>query len=252
MTLLEVSDAVKRYGAVAALDGASLAVEEGEIVALLGDNGAGKSTLIKAISGVHRLDQGEIRFGGHRASFRSPMDARHAGIEAVFQDLALFDNLSVVQNFFIGRELRRPRGFGRLGVLERGPMRRSTRDAVDGLGVRIDDLRASVGLLSGGQRQSIAVARAVAFANRLVVLDEPTAALGVRESGQVLELVSKLPAAGASVIVVSHNLEHVLQVADRAVVLRRGKTVGSLPATADRRSEIVSLIVGGGRSARAE
>ena len=249
--VLEVSGAAKSYGAVQALRDASVTVEAGEIVALLGDNGAGKSTLVRAIGGVHRLDAGEIRVAGARADFRSPAEARAAGVETLHQDLALFDNLSAVANFHIGRELCRPRRLGRLGLLRNRAMEREWHAQLERMGVRPLDARQEVGVMSGGQRQAIALLRAVAFARRLVVLDEPTAALGVRESGHVLELVARLPAEGVAVLLISHNLEHVAAVADRAVVLRQGRSVGEAVPTAGNHEALVSLIVGAGTTAGA-
>jgi len=242
--LLEVSDASKSYGAVRALDGVSLTVHAGEVVALLGDNGAGKSTLVKAIGGVHRLDAGEIRLDGVPAAIRSPADARRHGIETLHQDLALFDNLSALANFFIGRERRRLRWLGRLGLLDTRAMTREWDERLARLQVRIPGAQRDVGVLSGGQRQAIAVLRAVAFAGRLVILDEPTAALGVRESRQVLELVRRLPESGVAVLLISHNLEHVAQVADRAVVLRQGRLAGEAAPTEDNHEALVAMIVG--------
>ncbi|HEX8101660.1 MAG TPA: ATP-binding cassette domain-containing protein [Solirubrobacteraceae bacterium] len=242
--LLQVRDAEKSYGAVRALDGASLEVEAGEVLALLGDNGAGKSTLIKAIAGVHRLDGGEIRIEGVPADLRSPADARARGIETLHQDLALFDNLSARANFHIGRERCRPRWLGRLGLLDDRAMTREWTAQLERMQVRIQDSSGEVGVMSGGQRQAVAVLRAVAFAGRLVILDEPTAALGLRESGQVLELVSRLPGQGIAVILISHNLEHVAQVADRAVVLRQGRVVGQAAPTPENHEALVSMIVG--------
>jgi ABC-type sugar transport system ATPase subunit len=242
--LLELRGAVKSYGSVRALDGADLHVDAGEVVALLGDNGAGKSTLIKAVGGVHALDAGELRLDGQRVSFPSPRAARAAGIETLHQDLGLFDNLSAVANFRIGRELRRPRLLGPLALLRERAMVRDWLAQLERLEVDRVDPRQEVGLLSGGQRQAIAVLRTVAFAQRLVILDEPTAALGLRESAKVLELVARLPAAGVAVILISHNLEHVAQVADRAVVLRQGRTVGAAAPTSANHEALVSMIVG--------
>jgi ABC-type sugar transport system ATPase subunit len=244
MTLLEVRDASKSYGAVRAIDGVSLSVDAGEVVALLGDNGAGKSTLVKAIGGVHRLDEGEIRIDGRPVVMRSPADARGQGIETLHQDLALFDNLSALANFFIGRERRRPRWLGRLALLDTRAMAREWDERLEQLQVRIPSARRDVGVLSGGQRQAIAVLRAVAFASRLVILDEPTAALGVRESRQVLDLVRRLPESGVSVVLISHNLEHVAQVAHRAVVLRHGRLAGEATPTEDNHEALVAMIVG--------
>ena len=242
--LLEIRGAAKSYGAVRALEDASLSVGAGEIVALLGDNGAGKSTLVKAICGVHPLDGGEIRLDGRPVTFGSPVEARRAGIETLHQDLGLFDNLSAVANFRIGRELRRPAWLGRLAFLRERAMEDDWAEQLERLAVRRVGARQEVGLMSGGQRQAIAVLRAVAFADRLVILDEPTAALGVRESAQVLGLVQRLPERGVAVILISHNLEHVAQVADRAVVLRQGRTVGEAVPTAANHEALVSMIVG--------
>jgi D-xylose transport system ATP-binding protein len=242
--LLEVRGAVKSYGSVKALDGAALTVGEGEIVALLGDNGAGKSTLIKAIGGVHALDAGTIAVDGEPIAFRSPLDARAAGIDTLHQDLGLFDNLSAVANFRIGRELRRLRWLGRLGVLRERAMEDDWHAQLERLAVDRLGPRQEVGLMSGGQRQAVAVLRAVAFASRLAILDEPTAALGLRESAKVLDLVRRLPERGVAVLLISHNLEHVTQVADRAVVLRQGRTVGEAAPTAANHEALVSMIVG--------
>jgi D-xylose transport system ATP-binding protein len=242
--LLDVRGAVKSYGAVRALNGVDLEVDAGEIVALLGDNGAGKSTLIKAISGVHPLDEGEIRIDGRPVVLRSPLSARALGIETLHQDLALFDNLSALANFFIGRERRRAPWLGRLSPLDRRGMAREWEERLERMRVRIPGAQQEVGVLSGGQRQAIAVLRTVAFARRLVILDEPTAALGVRESGRLLELVRRLPEDGVAVLLISHNLEHVAEVADRAVVLRRGRLAGEAVPTADNHEALVSMIVG--------
>jgi D-xylose transport system ATP-binding protein len=242
--LLEVRNAVKSYGAVKALDGADLTVEEREIVALLGDNGAGKSTLIKAISGVHALDASEMRVAGAPVSFGSPIEARKAGIETLHQDLGLFDNLTAVANFRIGRELCRPRWLGRLAVLRERAMEDDWVAQLERLAVHRVGPRQEVGLMSGGQRQAVAVLRTVAFAERLVILDEPTAALGLRESAQVLDLVRRLPERGVAVVLISHNLEHVARVADRAVVLRQGRTIGQAAPTAANHEALVSMIVG--------
>jgi D-xylose transport system ATP-binding protein len=242
--ILEVRGAGKSFGAVRALDGVDLALHAGEVLALLGDNGAGKSTLIKAISGVLALDEGEIRVDGEPVALRSPVDARAHGIETLHQDLALFDNLTALGNFFIGRELRRPRRFGRLGLLDERTMAREWLERLDRLQVRIPDPKRDVSLMSGGQRQAVAVLRAVAFAGRVVILDEPTAALGVRESGQVLDLVRRLPEQGIAVVLISHNLEQVAEVADRAVVLRQGRVMGEAVPTAASHEALVSMIVG--------
>jgi D-xylose transport system ATP-binding protein len=248
---LEVRDAFKRFGLVAALQGVSLSVSAGEVVALLGDNGAGKSTLMKCISGAERLDAGALLIDGRPSDVRSAADARAAGIETVYQDLALFDNLSVVDNFFIGRELASPVALGACGFLRNRAMKRKVIELVERLEVRIPDFSASVGLMSGGQRQGIAVARAAAFASRMVLLDEPTAALGMREANNVLGLISRFRERGLAVLLVSHNLEHVTRVADRAVVLRQGRKVGEAPATEASHERLVSMIVGSSHGATA-
>ena len=242
--VLEVHDAVKRFGGVSALGGVDLNLRRREVLALLGDNGAGKSTMVKAISGAHRLDGGEILIEGEPVAFKAPDDARRAGIETVYQDLALFDNLAAAANLFAGRERTTPRWLGRLGFLQDRTMTEETAELLSRLRISVGDLSSPVGLISGGQRQAVAVARAAAFAKRIVILDEPTAALGVRESKAVLDLITRLPAEGLSVILISHNLEHVAQVADRAIVLRRGQCVGEATPTPENHERLVSMIVG--------
>jgi D-xylose transport system ATP-binding protein len=245
--LLRVSGATRRFGAVTALDDVSFTVDSGEVVAILGDNGAGKSTLIKCISGAHRLHGGTIALDGEPVTVSSPAAARALGIETVYQDLALFDNLDAVDNFYAGRELASPRWLPRgLRLLRRRTMGETTADVVRRLQVALPGVNGAVGLLSGGQRQAVAVARAAAFASRLVILDEPTAALGVRESRQVLDLIVRLRDEGKGVIVISHAMDHVIEVADRAIVLRRGRKVGELVPSEETHRDMVSLIVGGG------
>lgn len=250
--VLEVRNVVKRFGPVLALDHVSLTLREGETLALLGDNGAGKSTLVKAISGVHPLDDGEILLEGRPVTFHNPTDARSAGIETVYQDLALFDNLNIASNFFAGREQTRPPWLGNLGFLRERQMLRETQKILDRLQVNVPNSRALVGLMSGGQRQAIAVARAVAFCRKIVILDEPTAALGARESRNVLRLVQRLPEEGLAVILISHNLEQVMQVAHRAVVLRHGQYIGEQVPSRETHEELVSMIVGAGTLAEEE
>lgn len=244
--LLEVRDARKHFGAVTALDGVSFSLARGEVLALLGDNGAGKSTVIKALSGVHTLDEGEILLDGKPIELKSPADARAAGIETVYQDLAVFDNLTAAANFYIGREIAQPSWLRGMGWMRTRSMQQATRSKLDELRVRVPSLTNTLGVMSGGQRQAVACARAVAFARRIVILDEPTAALGVRESASVLDLVRRLPESGTSVILISHNLAQVIEVADRAVVLRQGHQVGEAAATTDNHERLVSMIVGGG------
>jgi len=243
---LSVHGATKRFGAVTALDGVDIEVRAGEVLALLGDNGAGKSTLIKCISGAHRLDQGSMAMDGRKVTIHSPADARALGIETVYQDLALFDNLSPSDNFYAGRELASPRWLPRsVRVIRRRQMTARTTEVLERLRVTLPSQDSVVGLLSGGQRQAVAVSRAAAFASRVVILDEPTAALGVRESRTVLDLILRLREEHKAVVVISHAMDHVMEVADRAIVLRRGRKVGELAASPETHQEIVSLIVGG-------
>jgi ABC-type sugar transport system ATPase subunit len=231
---------------VLALDNVDVDVYAGEVLAILGDNGAGKSTLIKCMSGVYQLDSGVIEVDGDPVHLHSPSDARAMGIETVYQDLALFDNLSPSANFYAGREMSGPRWLP-LGMrlLQRKNMLKATLDVLDRLQVTLPDMDAPVGLMSGGQRQAVAVARATAFESHVVVLDEPTAALGVREARRVLDLIHRLRDDGKAVAVISHAMDHVMEIADRAVVMRRGRKVGEIFPTDSSRDEIVSLIVGG-------
>jgi ABC-type sugar transport system ATPase subunit len=243
---LSITGATKRFGAVVALDSVDLSVNHGEVLALLGDNGAGKSTLIKCISGVHRFDSGTVQMDGRDVEISSPAVARSLGIETVYQDLALFDNLDPAANFYAGREVAGPRWLPRgLRLMRKGEMATDTAAVLSRLQVGVADPRATVGLMSGGQRQAIAVARAAAFASQVVILDEPTAALGMRESRSVLDLIKRLRHEGRAVIVISHAMDHVIEIADRAVVMRRGRKVGEEVPHADNRQRIVSLIIGG-------
>ena len=246
VAVLSVRDAIKRFGGVTALDGIDLEVHAGEVLALLGDNGAGKTTLIKCVSGALRLDSGSISMDGVEVAIHSPRDAQALGIETVYQDLALFDNLNPIDNFYAGRELAGPKWVPRsLRVLRRRRMRDATEEVLERFQVVLPQLDGTVGLMSGGQRQAVAVSRAAAFASKVVILDEPTAALGVRESRKVLDLILRLRDEGTAVIVVSHAMDHVMEVADRAVVMRRGRKVGEVVPSAETYHEIVSLIVGG-------
>jgi D-xylose transport system ATP-binding protein len=246
--VLQVRQASKSYGAIRVLRDVNLELRPREVLALLGDNGAGKSTLVKAISGVHHLDAGQIVIDDEPVAFRSPMDARRCGLETVYQDLAVFDNLDATANYFIGREDVSAGWLGPLALLRRKRMRDSWLREIKRLEVNVPRGGQHAELLSGGQRQAIAVARAVSYATRVAILDEPTAALGVREAGNVLRLVRSLPERGVAVILVSHNLEHVAQVADRAVVLRQGAVVGEAVPSPENHEQLVSLIVGGVRA----
>lgn len=245
LPVLSVRNASKRFGAIEALRNVQLDVWRGEILALLGDNGAGKSTLVKCISGVHALDEGEILMDGRPVEMSSPAAARRAGIETVYQDLALFDNLSPAENFFCGREIARPAWLPRpLRFLDARAMNREAAQVIERLKVRLPHFDAPVARMSGGQRQAIAVARATVFARGVVLLDEPTAALGLRESRKVLDLMLQLKAEGNAVILITHNMEHVLELADRAVVLRQGRKVGELKPEEGNKKDLVAMIVG--------
>jgi D-xylose transport system ATP-binding protein len=236
--LLVVRGAWKRYGAVEALRGVDLTVEPGEVVALAGDNGAGKSTLVKAIAGVEPADAATIEFEGREVSIHGPQDAARLGIAVVYQDLALCDNLDVVANLFLGTE-RRERV-----LMDEIAMEDQASGLLHSLSVRLPCVRALVGTLSGGQRQSVAISRALLGEPRLVVLDEPTAALGVEQTAQVLDLVRRLRERRLGVIFVSHNLADVFAVADRVVVLRLGRNAGTFPAKPSAHSAIVTAITG--------
>jgi D-xylose transport system ATP-binding protein len=239
--ILELRQVSKSFGSVHALAEVDFEVRSGEVMALVGDNGAGKSTLIKSVAGIHPFDGGEVFFEGDRVTINSPKDAARLGIEVVYQDLALCDNLDVVQNMYLGREAHDV--FRRLREAE---MERNTAETLQSLSVTtIRSTRQTVATLSGGQRQSVAVARAVMWNSRLVILDEPTAALGVAQTQQVLELVKRLGQQGLAVVIVSHNLHDVFEVADRITVLRLGRAVGVYERAKTTQQEIVSAITAG-------
>jgi len=242
--VLEVDGLRKQYGATTALRDVSLSLHEGEVLALLGDNGAGKSTLIKILSGVVGADAGEVRIDGRQVDIDSPKRARELGIETVYQDLALFDNADATGNFYAGRERTRKGLLGALGWVDDGAMRQETAELLDRLQVKLPGNGTEIGLMSGGQRQAVACARAIAFGERIVILDEPTSALGAREAGNVLRLIKEAPEHGVAVIVISHNMEHVIEVADRAVVLRQGRYVGEAPPDEKTQERLVAMIVG--------
>ena len=238
---LELRGVSKHFGSVEALKEVDFEVRDGEVMALVGDNGAGKSTLIKCVAGIYSIDDGEIYFEGEQVSIHGPKDAAKLGIEVVYQDLALCDNLDVVQNMYLGREVHDP-----LFRLREAPMEQRTAETLKSLAVTtIRSVRQPVATLSGGQRQSVAVARAVMWNNRVVFLDEPTAALGVAQTRQVLDLVKRLGDQGLAVILVSHNLSDVFEVADRITVLRLGRTVGVYEKNATSEQEIVQAITVG-------
>jgi D-xylose transport system ATP-binding protein len=247
--LLELGGASKRFGPVQALDRVDFEVHAGEVVGLVGDNGAGKSTLVKAIAGIHSLDSGSVRFEGERVAIHRPQDATALGIATVYQDLALCDNLDVVANLFLGRE-EVSSGPGHVsGQLDEARMEHRAGELLSGLAVTIPSMRSEVGTLSGGQRQQVAVARSLLGEPKVVLLDEPTAALGVPQTKLVLGLIQRLRERDLGVVVISHNLANVFEVADRIVVLRLGRVAGSFDAESATEERIVSAITGAGGNA---
>jgi len=238
--LLELRGITKAFGSVQALAGVDLEVRSGEVMALVGDNGAGKSTLIKCIAGTHSADGGTILFEGREVHIHGPKDSARLGIEVVYQDLALCDNLDVVQNMYLGRETNR------FQILNEAAMEHNTQATLKSLAVTtIKSVRQPVATLSGGQRQSVAVAKAVQWNSKLVILDEPTAALGVAQTEQVLALVSRLAEQGLAVILISHNLHDVFETADRITVLRLGRSIGVYDRRATTQQEVVEAITAG-------
>lgn len=242
--LLEARGIVKRYGHVEALSGADLTVSPGEVVALIGDNGAGKSTLTKILSGTVVKDAGELLLDGEAIEPRSPRDMQSLGIETVYQDLAVAPELTPAANLYLGRELLRGGVLGRLGVLDGKRMHGDAVAAFERLGVRLPDPRSPVSHLSGGQRQSIAVARAAVWASKLIMLDEPTAALGVKQTRLVLDLIRRVRDSGIAVVLVSHNMPDVLAVSDRVEVLRLGRRVAQFSTAAVGSDELIAAMTG--------
>ncbi|WP_210318314.1 ATP-binding cassette domain-containing protein [Aureimonas endophytica] len=235
----------KRYGHVTALDGTDFELRAGEVIAIIGDNGAGKSTLIKVLSGAIRPDEGELRLDGAPVHFKGPLDARAKGIETVYQELAVAPALDITANLFLGRELRRKGALGRvLGMLDKRAMREKAVEHMETLRFNIPAIGNPVEVLSGGQRQGVAVARAGAFASKLVIMDEPTAALGVRESGQVLDLIRTIRDRGLPVILISHNMPHVFEIADRIHIQRLGRRVALTSPKEHTMQEAVAIMTG--------
>jgi D-xylose transport system ATP-binding protein len=242
--LLSLRGVSKRFGPVQALDGVDLDVHAGEVVGLVGDNGAGKSTLVKTIAGIYSPDEGEFSFDGRPVKIHGPNDATALGIATVYQDLALCDNLDVVANLFLGRE-EESRGVGLVTrAIDEIGMEHRSHQLLENLAVTIPSLRSEVGTLSGGQRQQVAVARSLLGEPKLVMLDEPTAALGVAQTAQVLALVKRLRERGLGVLIISHNLADVFEVADRIVVLRLGRNAGEFPGDPARHQDVVAAITG--------
>ena len=242
--LLEARNVVKGFGRVRALRGVNFTVYPSEVVALIGDNGAGKSTLVKTLSGAIQPDGGEILVDGVPVRLRSTTDAREAGIETVYQDLALAPDLDPAANLYLGRELMRGGLLGHLGFIDNAAMRRESREAFTSLGIGLQTTSSPVATLSGGQRQGVAVSRAVTWASKVVFMDEPTAALGVVQTGKVLELIRRVRDAGVSVVLVSHNMPEVLEVADRVEVLRLGKRVARFEASEATTESLVGAMTG--------
>ena len=243
--ILEARGLVKHFGHVVALDGADLELYPGEILALIGDNGAGKSTLIKVLSGALQPDEGEVSLDGQRVHFRSPRDARRAGIETVYQDLAVAPALDIASNVFLGREMRR-RGLqgSVLRMLNKRAMRREATRHFEELGIGIRSMAQPVENLSGGQRQGVAVARAATWARRVVIMDEPTAALGVKETRQVLDLILRVRERGLPVILISHDMPHVFELADRIQIMRLGKRAAVVTPKTHSMPEAVAIMTG--------
>ena len=233
---------VKRFGSVTALRGATVAARTGQITAIVGDNGAGKSTLIKCLTGVHRPDEGRITVDGEPVDFHAPEDSRKAGIEAVYQDLALADDLAVWQNLFLNRE--KTRGFGPLKLLDRRGMRREADELVRRLAVNVPPVRSRVRRLSGGQRQAVAICRAAGFGSRIVIMDEPTAALGHRETARAEELIASLRDRGLAVLLISHDFAQVQRLADRVYVMRGGRVTATLGREDINPERLVALVTG--------
>jgi len=243
--ILEARGLVKRFGQVTALDGADFELYPNEIVAIIGDNGAGKSTLIKTLSGALQPDDGELRLDGNRVRFRSPGDARAAGIETVYQDLAVAPSLDIASNIFLGREARRRGPIGlALRLLDKRRMRREAAEHFAELQIAVQSITQPVENLSGGQRQGVAVARAAKWAQRLAIMDEPTAALGVRETRQVLDLILRVRDGGLPVIIISHDMPHVFELADRILIMRLGKRVAVVTPQTHTMPEAVAIMTG--------
>ena len=242
--LLQAINLSKRFGGLTAVDNVSADLFAGEVVGLVGDNGAGKSTFIKMISGVYQPNEGDVMFEGKKVTFAGPREARDMGIETIYQDLALAENLDASSNIFLGRELKRRYIGGLVNTLDRDKMRAESTTILSRLEIRIPSLSQQIRNLSGGQRQAVAIARTIYWNAKMVIMDEPTAALGVAEQRKVLRLVRTLAEQGVPVIIISHNMQDVFAVSDRIIVMRRGRKVGELMAQKTTPDEVVSLMVG--------
>ncbi len=246
--VLQARGIEKSFGAVQVLRGVDFDVYPGEVVALIGDNGAGKSTLINVLTGVLQPNAGEISFEGEQTTFDTPHEARERGIETVYQDLAVAPQLDAVANIFLGREHKRPGVLGKMGFLDKAKMHRETETQLQDLRVRLTSLERPLSTLSGGQRQGVAVARAVMWASKVVIMDEPTAALGVAQVGMVLDLIKRVRETGIPVVFISHNMPHVFEVADRILVLRLGEMVAELDPEKASTDDAVAAMTGSVRN----
>lgn len=242
--VLQTKDLTKHYGGVHALEGANFSMKKGEHVAIMGDNGAGKSTFVRQITGVEQRTRGTVMFDGEQVNFSGPLEAREAGIEAVFQTLALADHLDVPDNLFLGREITKFNWLGPFRLLDYKAMREQTIDGLNKTGVKIPNIRNTIERMSGGQRQCVAIARAATFKSKLTIMDEPTAALGVQETAQVENIIRTLKADGDPLILVSHNMRQVMDLVDRIIVFRRGRMVADLRTEETNGEDVVSYITG--------
>jgi fructose transport system ATP-binding protein len=250
--VLKTIDLTKHYGGVQALEGANFEMRKGEHIAIMGDNGAGKSTFVRQITGVEQRTRGTVIFDGQEVNFSGPLEAREAGIEAVFQTLALADHLDVPDNLFLGREITKFNWLGPFRLLDYKAMREETIEGLNKTGVKIPNIRNTIERMSGGQRQCVAIARAATFKSKLTIMDEPTAALGVQETAQVENIIRTLKADGDPLILVSHNMRQVMDLVDRIIVFRRGRMVADLRTEETNGEDVVSYITGAKTGAQFE
>jgi len=244
MALLEARGMVRTYGSVVALDGADFDIEAGQVTALIGDNGAGKSTMVKILSGTEQFEEGEVTLEGQKVVFNNPAAARSHGIETVFQDLALCPHLDPVENLYLNREIKRSGVLGLLGFMDRKAMRDRSVEVFTDLGATVRKLNEPVGTMSGGQKQSVAVARSAAWASKIIFFDEPTAALGVVQTANVLDLIRRVRDKGIGVVLISHSMPEVLEVADTIQVLRRGRRVATIKSADSSVEDLVGVMTG--------
>ena len=244
MALLEARGMVRTYGSVVALDGADFDIEAGQVTALIGDNGAGKSTMVKILSGTEQFEEGEVTLEGQKVVFNNPAAARSHGIETVFQDLALCPHLDPVENLYLNREIKRSGVLGLLGFMDRKAMRDRSVEVFTDLGATVRKLNEPVGTMSGGQKQRVAIARSAAWASKIIFFDEPTAALGVVQTANVLDLIRRVRDKGIGVVLISHSMPEVLEVADTIQVLRRGRRVATIKSADSSVEELVGVMTG--------